>query len=718
MKTISARFLLNFTTEQLWAILPGSIKKGGFKLKFDDGEVIETNYKETLYSSYAWDFFRKYGKTPLLKRHHAKAVLKGKSITGKTHNDLLNVIYWDVVDTYHLVRPEDREEPMRMIYEITNNYYVDLISRIGEYTTSVDIIDFVQIVKYPRIKKLLEETEPNEKSIERTYGELENILMNDPYLNRNPLAKAVRAGVVNRNQLLQCVGLRGFATEVDGYRLPTPVMANFTSGMKTLYNVIAESRTAAKSLYNSESPLQDAEYFARRLQLMTMVVEHLEIGDCGSTEYINWHVKGPVIENGFTKYPGDLKFLDGKLYLDPTDPEGKRLLQISPKDTHLIGTMIKMRSVLFCKHHDPHSVCSVCFGGMSDNVMPGANLGSVCSATMTQQTSQSVLSTKHYDGNSASETILLNELAREFFDVSKSKTSYILKPHLKKADTRIYVAQEEAQALTDVKLAMSPDDLSPPRISSISCIAIETTIGERRIIKYIDVQQHGQKAMLTMDFLRYLRVQGWDVSISDTKEVPPQFIFDLKGWDFSKPILKMPDMEFSFSMHSHQVASLIESKMKEVQDRMRPESPVATLQELFDVANSKLNVNIALMEVILYATMIADGHNDCYGLARNQPNRTLGVSKQTLPYRSLGAAFAFEKQNQVILDPRSFYLGDRPDSVFDVFIKPKEVVDYYKHKGQIVSQDQPLFQPLPEPKATDHKKKLIKLNHLEDVIKI
>ena len=52
MITVSARKLLQHSTEEL-----GTILKGAFKLQFDDG-VIETNAFETYYSSIGWDMIR------------------------------------------------------------------------------------------------------------------------------------------------------------------------------------------------------------------------------------------------------------------------------------------------------------------------------------------------------------------------------------------------------------------------------------------------------------------------------------------------------------------------------------------------------------------------------------------------------------------------------------------------------------------------------------
>ena len=89
MKQIKARTLLNYTIDELWNSLIGE-----FKLEFDDGTVIDTNYKETLYSFYFWTFHINYPNTPLLPTHHVSCVLSGnRCITGKTHVKLLKNIY-------------------------------------------------------------------------------------------------------------------------------------------------------------------------------------------------------------------------------------------------------------------------------------------------------------------------------------------------------------------------------------------------------------------------------------------------------------------------------------------------------------------------------------------------------------------------------------------------------------------------------------------------
>ena len=662
-KRISARTLLGYNTEDLWETLYQP-----FILVFDDGQELLTDHKETLLSSYFWNIHRVYPLTPILQRHHVSHVLKGKALTSKTHIELLGIIFQDVVHTYNLPTPASRDHLTRMVYEVTNDIYVNLIKHAEAYVVSIDALDFINIIDNPTVKPILDSLTYDRSSIDHAYTVLLDVLNNASDLTNNALARATRAKMVNANQVLQCVGPRGFLTNVDGMQIPIPVLRSYTTGMKSLYNTMVESQSAAKSLYFSESPLQDAEYFARRLQLLCMSVERLHYTDCGSTEYLLWRVKPPVESNDRVVYPGDLKFMVGKYYYD--DQSGK-LKTITMADRHLYGTTIKMRSVAYCKHEDHHGVCSVCFGQMADNISPNANLGHVCAATMTQQTSQSVLSTKHLDASSSSEPIALTEVSRRYFTVGRGGSTYLFSKELKDKKISMVVSQAEAFGLTDIMIVPNVEDINPSRISEIDFVGFELQLDDSTTegnVTPVCVSQNGRYAMLTHEFLKYLKLNKWNLDNRGN------FVFDLQYWDYTKPVLRLPEMEYSFSLHSHQIAVIIESRMKEISDRMKPDSPASTLVELFDLVNSKLNVNIALLEVILYAIMIRDGENGDFGLARNSTTRSLGVADLTIKNRSLSAAMAYEDQATVLVDPKSFYEMGRPDSLFDCFIAPREVV--------------------------------------------
>ena len=653
-----------------------NIQKDRFQIEFDDGQVIETTLRKTLYSHYFWQIHREYPNLPVLKQHHVQTTMNGRPLNSGTHIELLSIILKDCCECYQLFLPQQTEHLLGLIYQITNKVYNEVSKFSEPYVPSLDILDFIEVVEYPAIKQINDNTEPTDVSIRETYSKVMDILTNDPALKHNPLVKAVNSKMVNANQVLQCISIRGFPSEVDGTILPVPIMTNYTRGMNSLYYFVAESRSAAKALYFSEAPLKKAEYFARRLQLLCMVVESIAYHDCGTDKHLHWRVTPPQKdESGKVVYPGDLKFMTGKYYLNEED--GK-YYQITRDDPALHNKVLKIRTALYCKTANPHQICEVCFGALSRNVSQYANIGHLCSATMTQQTSQSVLSTKHLDSSSVSPDIVLTEQKARFFTINKDKDSYIFRKEFKDKNLRIVINRDDAIGLTDIDNIDSIENVNPNRVSAIEYVDIQYRTKNEEIAVPVSISQENRKAVLTMEFIRYLKVFKWR---TDNRN---NFVFDLTNWDFDLPIFKLPDMEYSYSDHSSQIEKIIESSMRNIAERSNPQSPISTLQELFMLVNSKLNVNMAALEVIIYATMIANP--DDYQMGRHAENPVLSVTDTVLRNRSLSPAYAYEKQIEVITSPRSFYKMARPDSVFDVFIRPREVIHHYRQRRKIANE--------------------------------
>lgn len=659
MRRIQARTLLQYSTAQLWEMLYGQ-----FVLVFDDGQEQQVHYKAVLYSSYFWDFHRLFPKTPLLYRHYVDSVLKGGALTSKTHIEMLGKVFWDVVDVYELKNAEQRDPLVEMMYRITNQVYNDLSYRCENYATSIDILDFVNIVEHQEIKPALEAVDGSRATLERAYDTVLKVLNHSTDMPDNAVIRAFRAKMVNPNQVLQCVAPRGFVTEVDGHIIPQPVTRSFTNGMRSLHNIVAESRPAAKSLYYAEAPLEQAEYFARRLQLLCMTVEKLYYGDCGTTEYLCWRVKGPTFDaSGRLTFPGDLKYMVGKYYLN----ESTQQLEVVTKDSaELIGKSIMLRSPLRCKHRDKHGVCSVCFGKLADNVSPYANLGHLCAATMTQQTGQNILSAKHIETSSTSEMIVLDNLSAKFFEVSASGNSYLINKQLHGTGAKCVVSRDEAFGLTDIRLVNNIMDINPARVSEIGTVGM--VLADGLPPTPIVLERNGRPALLTYEFLGYLKTHGWELDANGN------YLFDLSNWDFTKPVFRLPDVEYNFSQHSKEIAKVIESRMNDIAERVKQDSPASTLVELFDLVNAKLNVNLALLEIIIYASMVRNLEEDDMGLARGHATSSLGIANMVINGRSLSNALAYEDQTTLIFDPKSFFKGNRPDSVFDAFVTPREAV--------------------------------------------
>lgn len=632
---------------------------------FDDGVELPCSKRTCIYSWYFWEIHRHYPTTPILHTHHVNHILKGKLLTSSTHIQLLEIIFNDVVEVYKLYLPKEKEPLLKLVYKVTNTLYNEVTKLAEEYVNSIDILDFVEVVEHPVIKNAIINVDPNPQSISDCYGEVVNSLMEDVVLKNNSLVHAIRTNIVDIKQVLQCVSIRGFVAEVDGSILSTPILTNYTKGLVKLYDYVADSRSAARALYFSEAPLQDAEYFARRLQLLSMVVESIAPGDCGSHKYVPWRVAGRSHnEAGDVVYNGDLNYMLGKYYT--MDPNDHNLKVITKDDCDLHGELLYLRTSLYCEHPDPHKICSVCFGDLSKNVNAYVNLGHLCSATMTQQTSQSVLSTKHLLASSVSPDIILSDTAKRYFVVNSTRNSYLVRKELKDQEVKLVVNRDEAAGLIDVINIQDIANINPTRISYISAIEIQYRDKFEEHMVPIEVAQGNRKAMLTIEFLKYLKVHGWETDIRNN------FTFDLSKWDFKLPILKLPDMEYSFSDHSGQIAKVIESSMKNITERANPNSPVTTLQELFSLVNTKLSVNIAALEVILYAAMLPS--KDDYRMARGAPEPILGIVDLIIKNRSMSASMAFEGQNASICNPRSYFNLNRPSHVLDYALTPNEVM--------------------------------------------
>jgi hypothetical protein len=662
--------LLNTHYQTLDETLPNVVN-----LSFDDGVTLTTTRNKVTYSSFFWGIYRRFPNTVKSSKHFVSSILKGKPLGSNTHNQILTAIIKDVRQYYPNLSPQDEDALLEFPFKITALIHSKVSQLASEYCGGLDILDFIKVVEHPSIKAINQNVQPNNDSITESYSKLIGELNTNPDFNDNALARAVRSKKVNANQVTQCVGFRGYLTEVDGQILPTPIWSNFTYGLSNLHDYMAESRSAAKSYYFSEAPLEDAEYFARRLGILCMTVERLVKGDCGSTDYLNWYVKPPEFDaDGTLVSNGDLNFIQGKYYLDEST---NKLAVVKADDKHLSGKYIRMRSVIKCKHPDKHAVCETCFGELSFNMSPYANLGHICAGTMTQQTSQSVLSNKHYQASSHSSAIVLLDQVGKYFTLNKTKSAYIMSSSAKALKPKIVLAKDEARGLLDISDVSDLDNINPARISQIESVDLQIT-DKRDVVSYqpIILAQGNRQAFLSREFLNYLKTHKWSI------DGRGNFVFDLEKWDFKQEMFRMPEVEFSFGDHSKQVASTIESNMASISERTKPESPQATLVELADLVNSKLNVNLACLEVIIYASMTNPRGFD---LARKWSNAALSVSDLVIWNRSLGASLAYERQKDTLTKASSFFAKDKPDSPFDVFLLPHEVVKNYKGRDKVVT---------------------------------
>lgn len=661
MKKYSARTLLSYSTDALWTMLTGY-----FILRFDDGEELEVSAEETLLSSYAWESHRKYQRTPLLKKHHLTAILKGREYNAKSHLRLFNEVYWSVRDTYEGDEIVTQDLCDRESYHLINLYVNDLIYLLEADVMGLDITDFVVILKHPRIVEVKANAKPTDAGIQEIYRVIQDVLENDPSVRDNALAKYARRGIANMGQVLQCVGVRGFVHDMNGDRFKKPIMRGYAEGIVSITDAAMDSRSASLSLASASGPLEDTEYFSRRLQLLVGSVRNLHLIDCGSTTYMEWVVQPEKRTDGRLDQRDDLETLAGKYYLKDDGTFGVVKLE----DKHLYGQSIKMRAVRHCCHPDHAGICARCYGQTSESIPLGGSFGQTNTVEMTQQSGQNVLSTKHLLMSSIMQGIHMDDHMAQFFGTNEERNEYKLLPALARQGVKLVVDSAFAPAMTNITSAKNVETINASRIADLPAIALRLGTDEKWVQTGFEVGLDSRPARFTSDLVKHIRKVNW------TTNEQKHYVIDMEGWDFSKSILAVPMRFESMAEHADTIADIIESSMKDMEKRIEATDPNDVLYELHQHVNTKLVVPLAVLEVILYAAMAVNPRGEDYALPKEGDPGVLGVSLATLKARSVATFMAYEKQATIIDEPRAYVYTNRLSSNFDWELMPHEASQY------------------------------------------
>jgi len=629
--------------DRLWQIPDGPIK-----VRFDDG-VLDTYTRPTIISAYMWRLYLELPKTPALMRHH----MGNGRFNDKTHKKLLGDLMWDAYDAYE--GNVDIDELSRKVYQDTNRIYNDFTYALEEWVQGLSIIDFVEVLHHPVIKAANENVMPNDHSINKVYKTIRQVLLDPKELPGNSIAEVAKNGLVSMTQIEHCVGPRGSVTEVDSNLFRYPLLTGYAEGIRGLYESLAESRSAAKSLSFTEKPLQETEYFNREMQLMASTLARIYPGDCGSTTYLHW-----------TLQSGDLKSLAGKYYLN----NGKlEILQAS--DLHLVGETLPLRSVFYCMHPDSNGVCARCYGDMALSIPRGTNIGHVAATALCEQTSQKVLSVKHQDSASASEGVEFSPYHAKYL---RSKENQImLAERLEGARIKMTVSGAEAKRLVDITFVDSVIQLPEERISKLTEVRLDVDWGTDRPPEtaVVPASAGTWKGSLSHSLLSYAKLKRWEVTPNG------DYVFDLSDWDVELPLFVMPLKHANMLDYMRLIKTYIRAtKEKKSKDSKGPKTladaptVLAALQEFHWLVSSELNVNIVHLEVLIKSTMIRSRKCRDHRLPLFGNEVIFAPFTLNMNMRSLSATLAYEKQRDALNNPITYLATVRPDHPLDALVAP------------------------------------------------
>lgn len=665
VKAVPIREFLKFETTDLIHNLNSTLY-----VLFEDNKVVRLTSAEIVMTRYCLEIISVTPDLPILSKYAINNYYTNGIYTSKTLNKAFESILEDIVNLY--IVPVNNRELLKTVYakmqETFNNIYNELVHAKTEYATSINIIDFLEIQFDEGLINSLQQVaeNPTVEAVDNTYQVLNDIMYNKPELRLNIIALGYVAGTINPNQIKQMLAARGYVTEIDSNIFEYPIASSFVLGMSNLYDLTIESRAGAKALYLSNRAVQESEYFARELQLVTMSVENLVDGDCGNRDYMKWFVR-PASMAG----KSDISNMIGKRFFN--EETGKEEI-ITKQHTHLEGQNILLRTSFKCKLEDKKSICTHCFGELSYGIHAHSNLGHISSTAVTEKVTQSILSTKHLTSSATSNDINLDKTAAEFFNV-KGKNSYAFKANLinkVRTSYKMIINQQDAFGIKDMQKGVDVYKFNPFRISRIESIIIMTENNDGKQDWYpIVIKDTNKYGSFTYDFLEYIVEEGYSLDDQD------RYIIDLNNWVTTKPVIVMPLLEYNFLALAKNIKAVFKymdirkgDKSSETQESM--------LQKLFDLVNTKLDINIALLEVIVYAFTIMSIRNNNYDIGRNAEDPQMMRIKGIMTNRSCGGSYAWEEVLSTILSPSSFNGRNAVDHPLDVLIDPENTIkDYY-----------------------------------------
>lgn len=636
----SAKEISAMPIQQVWAL-----PEGTYDVMFDDGVILPTRKTHIVFNRYCWELFTLFPNTPIPSSCDANTVIGKGFFSATTHIELLETIFKHICKVNGLRVYSSKEPLLRMCYVITNRIFNEIVHNAGEYVGTIDATDFTGIITDKAIINIHDNLKATPESVEHAYKEIRQYISDAD--NSNRFVNAYRSKAINENQANQCIGPRGFVTDLDRSVFRQPILSGFIRGLDTLYELLTESRTAAKSLNANDTHIRTSEYASRRIQLLSMSVTGVDTVDCGSTEYMDLLVTPVVLEN-----------ITGTYYLK----DDGTLDVITGHEDHLIDKIIKIRTALGCKCKNPHHICTTCLGEVANNFRENSNLGYTMVAFLMEKLTQSILSTKHLTHSVKKSIIRLLGLAVKYFHADGDNNLYFNK-EIDLTGLELILPNNKLGKLVDV-LNLPHTNIALNKIGELEVISIRDTKHKTPTIDIVDISYKDRLSIITKPLLEYIK------SNTLTSDSRGNFVIPLDKFDKTKPIFNNPLKETNIISFVNRLASMIETSKDKTGD------PYEKLTTLFNTVIDQFKCNIAVLSVIVYSITTRDSANGDY-----RHGRVAGISKceskvALFRNRSISQLLVFEEQAKELLNSPEIIFSNihRQDHPCDVLFSPGELV--------------------------------------------
>jgi len=669
---INIRTLYNMPAVKL-----SNLKKN-MDIRFDNGIVLKNcNYKDIIVFRYYTDFITKYN-ISITEDLWITNYFKNGRFSKSTYINLYSKIFRLVVKPY--IKQHGNNSIMdplfRDMYLTVDNVNKYLLPTLYTYTMDLDVYDLLSLqFDKDLITSMVEAVkDPSPVTVNHTYDVLDVVMKKPEYSNLS-ITLLYLTELSSVGQIRQMFASRGYVTELNGRIFKLPMTNSFLLGFKNIYEFTIETRAGTKALSMSGKNIQDAEYTNRELNIATQVLEGVHHGDCGKPVYIDTYVKPDEFDSvGNLVVKNNFEELDGKHYYC-NETKTEKILD-GYKDKHLIGTTIPIRTALYCSHNEKNKICSACIGEYGDIPFDYQNLGNLVVTIIMVLQSQGLLSAKHLLKTAVQATVNLTRTTKQYFMLRQNESMYVRANVLNKKTKNIYVKirQDEAWGLdsaTKVKDLFSLNIHKISRLSTVWLVSRSANGAETEIA--IPLSTTSAKVFLSVPTISHIIKHGYETPDEE------HYVFNIDEFNNRQPMFTFDKAEYNLASLSKEFKASIKShKYKMVNNEIRSEvTPDVLVAEVFDLLNSKLSINIALVEMLIYCFTAKDITNQNYDLGRGARVRNVATFKQNIDFRTLGSGLDWNDTRSKVADPMSFTTVGKTSSLMDVFIKATEVVKEY-----------------------------------------
>jgi hypothetical protein len=519
--------------------------------------------------------------------------------SSKTFSNIIEKITQMLVESEEAVTPQICE----CIASIKENLSVLAQNYSSIQCNTISLYDIIQFKNRNKdFNRLINTKLSKDKTIKETemiMSECQKQLMDTINTDKMnclyPYSKSGRVKSAQLTQLLCCVGTR---PDIDKTILPWPVERGYIHGLQNAAEYFSETITARDAMMTKNDSLPRSGLLSREITRLTSnIYINYNIEDCGNDYYLNY-----LVEN-----EDYLRMVKGKFYFDEDSGKEK---EITMRDKHLIGKVIKLRTLITCRCKD--GVCKKCVGTVNIRLR-GTRLGTLPSIKSINPLSQKALSAKHFLGT---KSIAITNEALDKYCYSDGMDFFIKSEFINKKQLYIVVNSDDIEDLIYSSVDIEDD-------------SIDTTVP----LEYVAIRDNGVDHVIENEGMR--------ISLSDAIIQNKNIFIEDKDSDYVLiPISKIDCDQpvFSAILDTEEISKYLNSLLSTI-DRLSI-SKYETFDQLMDDMNHIIYtsgfVNNIIHSECIIRSMIRDAYDD-----RKLPD----FSNHDVKYKLLKVSSAIEKKD-------------------------------------------------------------------------